>query len=306
MKQFENYRRQFTILLGLCVLLFITISSVSAQSFDDLNQLEDYQIKTYYSEGSKENAKTMASRSDNVISFYKSLIDFEPTVTLLVLSPADWSKYTNFPFYGMPHYTSGQTLIVASEDNDFWKSFIPPLDQLPSELAQQISSAYSDNNNGLSMRAFFDLLAIHELGHIFHIQGGLKMQRKWMGELFSNIFLHTYIAEKEPELLPALTVFPKMVVSSTKKGELKYTTLNELESNYDIISQQYPNNYGWYQCRWHIAAANIYDEGGISAFKNLWQELKNQIEPLDDAAFATLLSTKVHLSVADVLLKWDE
>ncbi|MBK8417042.1 MAG: hypothetical protein IPL22_22520 [Bacteroidetes bacterium] len=63
----------------------------------------------------------MAKRCDNVISFYKSLVNFEPTVTLLVLSPDDWSKYTKFPVYGMPHYNDAKTLIVASEDNDFGK-----------------------------------------------------------------------------------------------------------------------------------------------------------------------------------------
>ena len=304
MKQIEN--RSKTIFLGLCALLFLSVSNVTAQSFENLNHFTVYKTRTYYSEGSKEQAETMAIRCDSVISFYKSLINFDPTVTLLVLSPADWSTYTNFPVYGMPHYNDAQTLIVASEDNDFWKSFIPPLDQLPSELAQQISNTYSDKNSPLTMRGFFDLLAIHELGHAFHDQGGLTMQRKWMGELFANFFLHTYIAEMEPELLPALTVFPKMVVSSTNKGELKYTTLNELESNYEIIGQQYPNNYGWYQCRWSMAAGNIYDEGGILAFQNLWQELKSHKEPLDDSAFATLLANKVHQSVADVQLNWND
>lgn len=304
MKQIINHTKP--ILLGLYILLFVSVSDLSAQSFEKLNLLEGNNTKTYFSNGSKEQAETMATRCDSVISFYKSILNFKPTVTLLVLSPADWSTYTNFPVYGMPHYDDAQTLIVASDDNDFWKSFIPSLDQLQSELAQQISDTYNDKNNSLTMRAFFDLLAIHELGHAFHVQGGLTMQRQWMGELFSNILLHTYIAEKEPKLLPALTVFPKMVVFSINKEELKYTTLNELETNYDLIGQQYPKNYGWYQCRWHMAAATIYEAGGIKAIQSLWQTLKTQKEPLDDATFAKLLSEKAHQNIADVQLKWNE
>ena len=293
--------------LGLCIVLFLVHPfNISCQNFDGLNQLKGFRTKTYYSDGSNEQANEMAKRCDNVVSFYKNLIDFEPAVTLLVLSKEDWSKYTNFPVYGMPHYDDNNTLIVASEDNDFWKSFIPPVDKLPRELAQQITKTYSGKDGDLTMRGFFDLLAIHELGHAFHIQNGLTMQRKWMGELFANIFLHTYIAEIEPELLPALTVFPRMVVSSTDKKELQFTSLNDLESNYDKIGQQFPNNYGWYQCRWHMAAANIYDTGKITAFKNLWFTLKQQHEILDDSSFEKLLSAKVHQSVADVQLKWDE
>jgi hypothetical protein len=304
MKQIINHTKP--ILLGLYVLLFVSVSDLSAQSFEKLNLLEGHNTKTYFSNGSKEQAETMATRCDSVISFYKSILNFKPTITLLVLSPTDWSTYTNFPVYGMPHYDDAQTLIVASDDNDFWKSFIPSLDQLQSELAQQISDTYNDKNNSLTMRAFFDLLVIHELGHAFHIQGGLTMQRQWMGELFSNILLHTYIAEKEPKLLPALTVFPKMVVFSINKEELKYTTLNELETNYDLIGQQYPKNYGWYQCRWQMAAATIYEAGGIKAIQSLWQTLKTQKEPLDDTTFAKLLSEKAHQSIADVQLKWNE
>lgn len=40
---------------------------------------------------------------------------------LLVLSEADWSKYTDFPVYGMPHYNDNM-LVVASEDNDFGRA----------------------------------------------------------------------------------------------------------------------------------------------------------------------------------------
>lgn len=303
MKQIKTNIKQ--ILLGFALLL-MSVTNISAQSYEKLNLLEGHNIKTYFSDDAKKEAETMATRCDSVISFYKSLLNSEPTVTLLVLSPNDWSNYTKFPVYGMPHYDYAQTLIVASEDNDFWKSFIPPLDLLQPELAQQISGIYKDENNSLTMRSFFDLLAVHELGHAFHIQGGLTMQRKWMGELFANILLHTYIGEKEPELLLNLTIFPKMVVSSTNKEELKYTTLNELETNYNLIVQQYPNNYGWYQSRWHMAAATIYDVGGVKALQNLWQALKNQKEPLDDSAFTKLLSEKAHQSIADVQLKWNE
>lgn len=306
MKALTRFTRPFPIVFGFYTLLFLSAANVFSQSLDDLNHLKGYKTKTYYSSDTKDQAEKMVILLDNVMSFYKGLVNFEPTVTLLVLSSDDWNKYTNFPVYGMPHYTNNQTLIVASENNDFWKSFIPPLDQLPTELAQKISKTYSEENGTLSMRGFFDLLAIHELGHGYHFQGGLTMQRLWMSELFCNIFLHTFIAEKEPDLLPALTVFPQMVVSSTKKADLNYTTLQELESNYNLIGQQHPNNYGWYQCRWHKAAGEIYDEGGTEIMKSLWVTLLAQEKSMDDAAFVEMLSKKVHQSVANVYVKWDE
>ena len=239
------------------------------------------------------------------MGFYKTLIAFEPAVQVLILDPADWKKYTKFPVYGMPHYNDNQTLIIASRDNDFWKSFVPPLEKLPKDLAEQISLTYNNGNGTLTMQPFFDLLAIHELGHAFHSQGGLTMQRKWMGELFANLLLHTYIAENEPEQLPALTIFPKMVIAGGTDG-LKYTSLNDLENRYDEIGEQHPQNYGWYQSRWHWAAGDIYNRGGTTVFTKLWEALKLQKDKLNDDALASFLSGNVHQSVADVLLKWDE
>jgi len=291
-----------------CIALFLLMlpPNVSAQAYDGLTALEGYKTETFYSEGSLAQAVEMAERCDRVMAFYKEHLDFEPEVTLLVLSAEDWSDHTSFPFYGMPHYFGANTLVVASEDNDFWRSFMPPLESLSEELAARMKSAYADANGAMSMRGFFDLLAIHELGHAYHAQGELTMQRLWMGELFANILLHTYVAEVEPDLLPALTVFPEMVVASTDPGALAFTTLSELEENYQLLGMQHPNNYGWYQCRWHMSAGVIYDEGGVDAFVRLWHALMHEKERLDDEDFAALLADKVHRSVADVPLKWDD
>lgn len=290
------------ILLLSTVILPVTLN---AQAFNGLVPLEGHKTPVWFSEGNQERAEALALRCDNVTDWYNDILGFKPLVTLLILSPQDWSKFTSFPVYGMPHYTDDKTLIVASEDNDFWKSFIPPVDRLPSGLATRIRETYSDSNGNLSMGAFFDLLAIHELGHAFHFQQGLNMQRKWMAELFVNLFLHTYIAENEPDMLPALTVFPKMVIAGDRSS-LKYTSLTDLENRYDEIGQQYPQNYGWYQSRWHSAAADIYDAGGKKVFLGFWNALENQKDKLEtDADLAAFLSGKVHQSVADVLLKWD-
>jgi len=291
-----------TIILGVIILL--SVSTIQGQTLEDLNHLKGDNLETYYSDGSNIQAEQMTALCDSVISFYSTMINFKPSVTLLVLSPADWNTYTHFPIYGMPHYPDKQTLVVASEDNDFWRSMLPPLDKLPQELAQQISNTYVDSNDNLTMRGFFDLLAIHELGHAYHEQGELTMQRKWIGELFSNMFLHNFIAKKMPELVPALTIFPKMVVNSTHKKDLKYVTLSEFEENYGLIASQFPQNYGWYQCRLHVAAGDIYDQAGVSAFQKLWNVLKANNEPLDDPALAALLSKEIHESVANIQLKW--
>lgn len=291
-------------LLFTAIIIFI-FSSVSAQNYDILKELKNHKTKVYFSEGNDERAKIIAVRCDNAINYFNGIINFTPDVTLLILNQEDWWKFTNFPVYGMPHYNDNKTLVIATEDNDFWKSFIPPLDKLPEELANKIRDAYTNKDGNVSMMAFFDLLALHELGHAFHFQADLQMQRFWMRELFANIFLHTYIAENEAEYLPALTVFPEMVVAGGT-AEYKYTSLTDLEERYEEIGQKYPNNYGWYQSRWHSAAKDIYDAGDVDVFVRLWTALKERREKLTDSELANFLKNNVHQSVADVMLNWDK
>jgi len=284
---------------------FITLSMLlnlkaKAQSYPDLAELKGYSITAYYSQGNEVRAKQIVKRSENTINYVKALVGFSPKVSLFILNPEHWKKYATFPVYGMPHYPDSQRLVIASEDNDFWKSFIPPLEQLPPDLTTKIKQAYTTAFGGLSMMAFFDLLALHELGHGFHAQGGLTMQRLWMQELFCNLMLHTYIAENEPAQLPALEVFPEMVVSAGTAG-YTYTKLDAFEKQYDKMD---PKNYGWYQCRLHVASKNIYNGEGKKAFIKLWKGLKKNEAPLSDEQFARFLNKKVSKQVANVQMNW--
>jgi hypothetical protein len=237
------------------------------------------------------------------MAFMDPRLSFRPVVELLVLSPSEWSTYTNFPVYGMPHPANDSVLVMAAEDNPFWRGFLPDITGLPPELAQQVRDAYGTTEGALSAQAFFDLLVLHELAHLYHNQRPVRMPRLWLNEFFANVFLHTYIAEMEPRRLAALTVFPRMVVANGSEG-FDFTTLSQLEANYDLIAQQHPKNYGWYQCRWHCAAASVYDSGGAFVLVDLWSAFTEPTGQLDDDQLADHLRRQIHPSVSDVLTKW--
>lgn len=286
-------------LLG--VFIFVDHSQTNAQSLDSLKRYKNSDV--FHSAGFEDRSEKIARLVTAAIDYYAKELNFKPEVTVLVLSEADWHNYTSMPVYGMPHYTTNKTLIVAGTDNAMWRAFIPDLKQLPEALAGEVKRTYADKNGNLTMETFFDLLALHELGHAFHLQGGLNVQRKWMGELFCNLFLHTYVAERAPDLLKPLTVFPEMVVSAGS-DQFAFKTLQAFEENYSIIGSRHPRNYGWYQCRLHVAAKHIYDAGGKKTFLRLWNTLQAQENIKDDSDLADVLRQKVDASVCDVLLKW--
>jgi hypothetical protein len=96
-----------------------------------------------------------------------------------------------------------------------------------------------------------------------------------------------------------------MVISGGIKG-LTYTSLNDLELNYDEIAMKYPNNYGWYQCRLHSSAAKIYEQAGKSIGRKLWNALKTKKQKLSDTQLLKFLKTAGTKPVADIIKNWDK
>lgn len=269
----------------------------------ELEKLEGYSFPVLYSKGRSDRARHMAELCERAMAYMDTVLEFRPAMELKVLSAEDWSAHTDFPVYGMPHPLRDTTLILAAEDNAMWRSLLPDPTQLPPQLAAEMRKAYGMPDGSISAQRFFDLLCLHELAHLYHLQRPVKFPRSWSSELFANMFLHTFIAERETLLLPALTVFPTMVVTAGSE-EYVYTTLAQLEANYELIATQHPKNYGWYQCKWHRAAADIFDEGGVAALRDYWDLFSVPHEPMDDAELAALLSEKVHPTVARMMISW--
>jgi hypothetical protein len=299
--------QRFAILLIVLQFLPFSISVVSAQeSFEGLNRLEGFAEIVYVSKGHEKLGKHLAGLIEGANRYMSDLVGKPaPETTLLILSKEDWGKFTNPQIiYGMPHY-GGNTLVVAAEDNDFWRANMPPLHALTPEQQEVFRQEYTNEAGELSVRPFFDVLAIHELGHGWTGHHKIKRQRFWLEEIFCNMFLHTFIAEKHPELLPALEVLP-MLQATGKRDQFKYTTLNQFEEGYWIIGREAPVNYGWYQFRFHYAAKQVYDQAGPAALKNLWNFMEGQTDILDHEALLNGLHNNVDPAMADVYRRWDE
>jgi hypothetical protein len=268
--------------------------------------MKGYTQTFYYSPGHEARAKSIAVFMENAGNYFQKEIEFTPKTQLYILAPQDWKDVAAKPLhdvYGFPHNIDQVRLAIAAEDNDFWRSFLPPVEKLPPPIAAQVAKAYGKPGGSYSMMPFFDLLALHEMGHSYTSQAGLKMHRHWMGELFVNIMLHTYVAEIQPELLPALETFPNMVVGGGA-AEYKFTSLEDFERLYATLGMG-PKNYGWYQSKLHSAAKDIYNAGGKEVMKKIWKALKEHQAEMTDQQFANMLNGEVHPSVANVYLKWE-
>lgn len=301
------HSQRLSILSAMLLMANLTFAQSAKNSTDPspLKELKGFTQTYYYSPGHEDRAKEIAVFLEVAGKFFQKEIGFTPEAELYILAPQHWKAVAMEPLkdvYGFPHNIDEVRLAIAAEDNDYWRSFLPPVEDLPAPMATRVKTAYGQSDGTYSMRPFFDLLALHEMSHSYTAQGGLKMHRKWMGELFVNLMVHTYIAEEQPKFLPALETFPEMVVGAGTQ-EYEYTSLEDFERLYESLGMG-PKNYGWYQSKLHSAAKDIYNTGGKTVMKKLWEALKNHQEEMTDEEFVVMLKEKVHPSVADVYLNW--
>lgn len=302
--------RCIRIIVGVLLLCNVAFAQDTLKSTNEsfpLEELKDYTQTFYYSKGYEERARSIAMFMEDAGTYFLKEIGFTPKTTLYILAPKHWKEFAAKPLrevYGFPHNATSEKLVIAAEDNDFWRSFLPPVDSLLPSIAAEVTKAYGKPDGSFSMMPFFDLLALHEMGHSYTSQAGLKMHRYWMGELFVNIMLHTYIAEKQPELLPVLETFPNMV-TGMGTAEFKFTSLKDFEELYPSLGMG-PKNYGWYQSMLHSAAKDIYHRGGEIVLKKLWNALEKHQKEMTDEEFIDMLYKEVHPSVANVYLNWNK
>jgi hypothetical protein len=290
------------------ILLLILLSTkiTFAQTYDGLQKLDGVSQNVYFSVNAKERAIKIINNVAKAEIYFEKQFNVKPNYTLLVLSPTDWKTYAHpSAIYGIPHYLPDGRLVVASENNDFWKRNLPPIDKLPKELAQKVKDTYTDKNGEINLTNAFDLLAVHELGHAFQKAAGMRQQRNWLSELLCNVLLHTYLAENDPAQLPYITVFTQVSVQSFPAERLKYSKLEEFEANYNEIAKNHPDNYGWYQCRFHVLAGEIYDAGGVPAMKKMWNILSTQKEKLNDEDLMNLLK-RTHPALEKAFTTWNK
>ncbi|HYT78697.1 MAG TPA: hypothetical protein VEQ37_05490 [Actinomycetota bacterium] len=266
------------------------MSAVTA-SADSLPKLDGYPFEARYSESARAEAVRLADMAGDAYAYFAgAFLGWAPQFTAFLLAPDDWKVHVSSQGYGNPRYqpagvthdeavgpASENRLIVATDDNAFWRSF-GRIARVASPLAAwpRLKKTYTDPEGRLRMRGFFDLLVVHELVHAFEQQGGAALPALWLSEFFANLSLHAFIASERPSDLPQLTTFPEVmsrVAAFNLMVRLRgYRSLEDFEHHYPVGTEKPMNgpNYGWYQLRLHVLAREVFDQGGEEALARLY------------------------------------
>ncbi len=287
----SNFRGLFV-----SVLLCVATSAHAAA----LVPIQGYSFTVLSSVGQEAKARELADRCEKAFQYFVGLYKSKPAkISLLALSKSDWSQYSVYPAYGMPNYANGE-LTVATESNDLWDSFVEIIRQNAPEAYKVMEQVYGRSGK-IEMSQFFDLLVVHELAHSFQEQGGVRLPRLWLNELFANLSLHSYISENEPAQLPVLLTAPA-ILAGMDPNMLPFHTLSDFEGHYSDMD---PQNYGWYQAKFHSAAAQVYDAAGASPAQAVWSAfLNHNSSTMQDNELLVFLESRGAGKVAEVARTW--
>ncbi|HUG30895.1 MAG TPA: hypothetical protein VMQ65_10335 [Candidatus Limnocylindria bacterium] len=241
-------------------------------------------LPTFASAGLEARAAVIDRIAADSHAYIAGQLGFSPETQVLVLSEGDWPSRTETPVYGLPNASNG-TLVVAGTEAPLW-------DQLTEMVAAvdrpELARVYGGDDGVIRLGPFFDLVAVHEVAHVFH-EGTQHFPRLWLQELFANLCLHSWVAERSPESLPILMTLPTLGAKAAPET-FTYRTREDFERLYSGVGGE---NYVWYQFRLQLEAAALFDRAGAAAVARLFEAFR-----LDDAALARKLEEAVDPGLA--------
>ena len=251
-------------------------------------------VPTFASAGLERRATAIEGIAGSSSDYLVGLLEHRPEMQVLVLSEADWAEKGRVPLFGLPNAELG-TLVVAGTEAGWWSELVLMAgDDRQAELA----TVYGGPDGSIHLEDFFDLIAVHEVAHLF-CEGMVVFPRMWLGELFANLALHAWVAQRAPDLLETLTTLPRLAALGSGE-EFEHRSRDAFERLYSSLGGP---NYVWYQFRLQVAAAELFDSVGEVAGRRLFDAFRvdggtdrdSQAfdESINDATLAARLSAAV-------------
>jgi hypothetical protein len=260
-----------------------------------LRPVDGFAFPVHASRGTEERARAIANRVARAHTWLADVLTFRPRVRVMALAPQDWDRLAEFPVFGFPHFIGDDTIVAGSVAAPFFGEIV---DLLQPDLSEATRLRLQDVYGTPPMvDGFADLLAIHELGHLFHVQAGFWKPATWLPELFCNVGLQGYVAEVEPAELDVLETLPP-ATREIKPEQFAVRGLDEMDRASSVGG---PLNYAWYELLLHAAAKRIWEQGGREAFHRLYERFRKGPH-VDD--LRRVLHEEVHPEFARVIDEW--
>lgn len=241
----------------------LAVFSLAAHGQTPLETLESLELESarighvtaHFATDDRHRAEHFAQLAGAAATYFEREFGLKFDLRVAALSPENWfSEFPHIP-YAMP-----------------WPSIPDKIIFMPSSLTEGLLVR---GQNELAVRQRIDFVLLHELGHIaakeYFRQTSDEdyLPIQWLDELIATYFAYAYVAYADPvwaatavhEWQREVDGFSPTVLS------LDWSYMNELPGG------AVARDYGWYQIRLNLWAAQLYSEHGLDLLREIKQEL---------------------------------
>ncbi|MYW03111.1 hypothetical protein [Streptomyces sp. SID3343] len=228
--------------------------------------LDGFGFPVRHSPGARERAVVVARRVERAAAWLTEQLDVRARTTLSVADAADWGTVATVPLYGTPQ-GSGDHLRVAADDGWFGADLYADIrPHLRPQTAAALRETYGEPP---ALRPYFDLVAVHELTHLFQDQSRPAYPGMWIAELHANLAMVGYAHDVEPELLPVLRAF----TATVDDLPAEVTPVREL-ADMDRAFDHGAINFAWFHFGLTRAAEGLWASGGPDVLRGLYEHVR--------------------------------
>ncbi|WP_406284196.1 hypothetical protein [Embleya sp. NBC_00896] len=228
--------------------------------------LEGFGFPVHLSPGAEERAAFVAGRVERAAAWLSEQLGVTPRIRLSVADADDWDSVATAPLYGTPQGTEDH-LRVAADDGWFGTELYASIrPHVSAGTADLLRAAYGEPP---ALRPYFDLVAVHELTHLFQDQVWPAYPGMWIAELHANLAMVGYAHDVEPELLPALRAF----TATVDELPVEVTPVREL-ANMEGSFEHGAINFAWFHFGLTRAAEALWADAGADVLRGLYEHVR--------------------------------
>lgn len=219
-----------------------------------LHRVQGTPITLHFSPGYQARAQRLGALVEAAHRFLEGWLGVEAHTTLSLLRRESWRHLRRAP-YGYPHSNPSRATLYtpAHYPPRLIKQGLALYEAAPLPLQQRVPGVVEQPE--AQVAAFYDLVVVHELGHLFIHHLALALGTRWLTELVANLFATAFFLEERPDLADTWLAWAEIQASQT----VPFRTLDDYESQYVMLDF---GNASYYQGRFNLEAARLWRAQG--------------------------------------------
>ncbi|MGB0387570.1 MAG: hypothetical protein ACPGWR_22350 [Ardenticatenaceae bacterium] len=219
-----------------------------------LHRIQSEPVTLHFSPGYGVRAQKLGKLVLEGHLFLSEWLGVEARTTLSVLRRESWRPMRRAP-YGYPHSVPDKATIFApahyppriiNAQRAIYEAAAPSLQQRVHDEATPIDT---------QIKKFYDLVAIHELGHLFIHHLRLALGTHWLTELIANLFATAFFVESRPDLATDWLAWADLQASL----DVPYRSIEQYDAHYNTLDFA---NANYYQGRLNQHALQLWQQHG--------------------------------------------